>query len=215
MIIQYLFSDPFIFFAWVVAFLIGLTIHEFSHALVAYKLGDSTAKYAGRITLNPLAHLDLFGTILLFVVGFGWGKPVPFNPYNLRNQKYGPLLIAIAGPLSNLVIALIFGLALRFFVAYEMAFGLILLFSVIVFLNIILAVFNLLPIPPLDGSKILFAILPDSMNDLKMTLERYGLFILIFFLFFLLPIIFPIIFNLSELIMGQGAFNVFLTTFGG
>ena len=215
MIIQYLFSDPFIFFAWTVAFLIGLTIHEFSHALVAYKLGDPTAKYAGRITLNPLAHLDLFGTILLFVVGFGWGKPVPFNPYNLRDQKYGPLLIAIAGPLSNLAIALVFGLALRFFVAYEMAFGLILLFSVIVFLNIILAVFNLLPIPPLDGSKILFAILPDSMNDLKITLERYGLFILIFFLFFLLPIIFPIIFNLSKLIMGQGAFNVFLTTFGG
>ncbi len=215
MIIQYLFSDPFIFFAWAVAFLIGLTIHEFSHALVAYKLGDPTAKYAGRITLNPLAHLDLFGTILLFVVGFGWGKPVPFNPHNLRDQKYGPLLIAIAGPLSNLVIAFVFGLALRFFVAYEMAFGLILLFSVIVFLNIILAVFNLLPIPPLDGSKILFAILPDSMNDLKITLERYGLFILIFFLFFLLPIIFPIIFNLSKLIMGQGAFNVFLTTFGG
>ncbi len=215
MIIQYLFSDPFFFFAWAVAFLIGLTIHEFSHALVAYKLGDSTAKYAGRITLNPLAHLDLFGTILLFVVGFGWGKPVPFNPYNLRDQKYGPLLIAIAGPLSNLVIALIFGLALRFFVAYEMAFGLILLFSVIVFLNIILAVFNLLPIPPLDGSKILFALLPDSMNDLKMTLERYGLFILIFFLFFLLPTIYPIIISFSKLIMGPEAFSIFVLTLGG
>jgi Zn-dependent protease len=215
MIIQYLFSDPFFFFAWAVAFLIGLTIHEFSHALVAYKLGDSTAKYAGRITLNPLAHLDLFGTILLFVVGFGWGKPVPFNPYNLRDQKYGPLLIAIAGPLSNLIIAIVFGLALRFFVAYEMAYGLILLFSVIVFLNIILAVFNLLPIPPLDGSKILFALLPDSMNDLKMTLERYGLFILIFFLFFLLPTIYPIIISFSKLIMGPEAFSIFVLTLGG
>lgn len=199
MIIQTLFSDPFIFMAWVIALLIGLTVHEFSHAWVAYKLGDPTAKYAGRLTLNPLSHLDPFGTILLFLVGFGWGKPVPFNPYNLKNQKYGPALVAIAGPLSNFILAIIFGLLLRFLIAQEASQGFILLLTYIVFLNVILAVFNLVPIPPLDGSKLLALFISPSLNQ---TLERYGLLLLVFFIFFAFPIIWPIILGVFNLIVG-------------
>ena len=200
MIIQTLLSDPFVFLAWVVALLLGLTVHEFSHAWVAYKLGDPTAKYAGRLTLNPLKHLDPFGTILLFLVGFGWGKPVPFNPYNLKNQKYGPALVAIAGPLSNFVLAITFGLLLRFLVAQGASQGFILLLTYIVFLNVILGVFNLVPIPPLDGSKLLALFISPSLNQ---TLERYGLLLLVFFIFFAFPIIWPIILGVFNLIVGH------------
>jgi Zn-dependent protease len=207
----------------IIVLIFSVVIHEFSHGWMANHLGDPTAKYAGRLTLNPIKHLDPLGSVIipLFLliaqspILIGWAKPVPYNPYNLRDQKYGSALVGAAGPASNLIAALFFGIILRIIAFQGIAESLIPFLGLIVLINVLLAVFNLLPIPPLDGSKILFAVLPDSMNDLKVTFERYGLFVLIFFLFFLLPIIFPIIFWLSKLIMGQTAFNNFLLISGG
>lgn len=170
--------------------LLSIIIHEIAHGSVALSLGDPTAKYAGRLTLNPLKHLDLWGSIIiplfLFWTGsqmFGWAKPVPINPSNFRDQKYGSFKVALAGPGANLAIALIFGLILRFFLAF-IPESLASAFSFIVYLNILLAVFNLLPIPPLDGSHILFTFLPYSMQKMKIFLIRFGFSILIFLIFF-------------------------------
>ena len=192
--------------------LMSIVIHEFAHGWMAFRLGDSTAKNYGRLTLNPLKHLDIWGSLvvpfMIFVFSggqaiFGWAKPVPFNPNNLRDQKYGIAKVAAAGPSANLLIALIFGLVLRFnssglFIPAEMAQ----IFSLIVFLNILLAIFNLIPIPPLDGSKILFTFLPDSSRDIRMFLEQYGMFILLFFIFFAFQWILPIIFYIYYFIVG-------------
>lgn len=147
--------------AWVVAILVSLTIHEFSHALIARWRGDRTAEREGRLTLNPLAHLDLFGFIPLLFLGFGWAKPVPFNPYNLRNPKWDSVAVALAGPLSNLLLALIAGLGLRFFLFFSPAgsdFLLVTFLVILILLNLSLLLFNLIPIHPLDGSKLFFAI---------------------------------------------------------
>lgn len=182
-------------------------IHEYSHGWAADYLGDPTAKMAGRLTLNPLAHIDWWGTILLpllLFLGtggsfiFAYAKPVPYNPYNLKNFRWGPALVGIAGPLSNLVIALIFGLLIRLFPLSPLTE----FFAIIVYANILLMVFNLVPIPPLDGSKILLAVLPDSMAQFKANLQRYGLFILIFFIFFAFQLIIPIISFFFTLITG-------------
>lgn len=208
MIIELLFTNPVIFFAWVVALLIAITVHEFAHATMAYYLGDPTAKYTKRLTLNPLAHLDLWGTLLLLFVGFGWGKPVPFNPYNLRNKRYGPALISIAGPMANLAIIVIFGLILRFIyplTGLGAGNALYTLLSVIIALNAILMVFNLIPIPPLDGSKLLFAILPSSLDHIKAVIEQYGFFILIALLLFagsVFSYLFVLIIRAVELVFG-------------
>jgi Zn-dependent protease len=186
-------------------------IHEYAHAWMADRLGDPTARHMGRLTLNPLVHIDLFGTILmpllLFLVSqggflFAYAKPVPYNPFNLRSLRWHPALVGLAGPLSNLLLALIFGLAIRFlnFGAVEP------LFAIIVYANLLLMVFNLIPVPPLDGSKILFALLPDSMAHLKAQLERYGFFILILLLFVIFRLIFPIISTLFTWIVGQSLF---------
>ncbi|MGC9049025.1 MAG: site-2 protease family protein [Patescibacteria group bacterium] len=183
-------------------------IHEFSHAWMAYFLGDDTAKRFGRLTLNPLAHIDLFGTILMpiflsLISGgtflFAYAKPVPFNPYNLRNQKYGPALVGAAGPLANLLVAIIFGLMVRFLPISNFTFFL----SIIVYANILLMVFNLIPIPPLDGSRILDAFLSERWFGLKNFLERNGFLILLFFLFFAFAIIQPIISLIFKLIVGS------------
>jgi len=169
-------------------------IHEISHGAVAYYLGDPTAKYAGRLTLNPLKHLDVFGSVILplslAIIGaplIGWAKPVPINPHNLRDQKWGELKVSLAGPLSNLIIALVFGLIFRF-VPLSFAPNLGELFSYIILINIMLAVFNLIPIPPLDGSHILFGLLPfsPSLERFKFSFQQYGFFILIA-LIFLIP----------------------------
>jgi len=169
MLIQLLFVNPVLFLMVAVAIIFAISIHEYSHAQMAYFLGDSTAKYQGRLTLNPLAHIDPFGTILLFIVGIGWGKPVPFNPYNLRSQKWGPALVSLAGPLSNFLIALIVGLPLRFL---ELSVpGLVTFLSIFVLLNINLGVFNLIPIPPLDGSHLFFALFP-SLENMKTSFFR-------------------------------------------
>jgi len=191
--------------------LMSVVIHEFAHGWAAFYLGDPTAKYYGRLTLNPIKHLDPFGSFIVPVllvlfqspVVFGWAKPVPFNPYNLIDQKYGPAKVAVAGPLANLAIALVFGLSLRFLSAsFLFSTGLEPIFGVIVFLNLLLAVFNLIPIPPLDGSKLLFAVLPASMDKTRMVLEQYGTIVLLFFIFFAFQWIIPLIFWLSNLIVG-------------
>jgi Zn-dependent protease len=180
----------------IIILIFSIVIHEVSHGAMANYLGDPTAKYAGRLTLNPIKHLDPIGSVILPIflvlmairmgggIIFGWAKPVPINPYNFRDQKYGEAKAALAGPAANLIIALIFGLSLRFFPALVALSGLELMFSYIVYINILLAVFNLLPVPPLDGSHILFAFLPQGMENVKIFLSKFGLFILIFIIFF-------------------------------
>jgi len=189
-----LFEDPSRFFLLVVlvafALLVGITIHEFSHALVADRLGDPTARRLGRISLNPLAHLDPLGTIMLFLVGFGWGKPVPVNAFNLQNGRRSMALVAAAGPISNLIAVFLFALPLRFNVLGApdaFVFGTTIAMSglvyeivaLLVIYNIILAVFNLLPIFPLDGSNILLGVLPNDAARSYARLARYGPVLLI------------------------------------
>ena len=169
----------------------SIVIHEIAHGSVALHLGDSTAKDAGRLSLNPLKHIDPVGTILLPLLLLfatqgqgpiiGWAKPVPINPFNFHDQKWGVLKVSIAGPLTNFLLALIFGLIIRFIPLPEPAS---ILFSIIVIYNFAWGVFNLIPIPPFDGSHILFTFLGDRFLKLKMFLSQYGLFILIFFIFF-------------------------------
>ena len=182
-------------------------LHEYAHGWMADKLGDPTAKYAGRLTLDPRKHIDMCGTILmllfLFIVSggtflFAYAKPVPYNPYNLKDQKWGPVWVAVAGPLSNFSLALVFGLLVRFLPISNLS----LFLSVIVYANVLLGVFNMIPIPPLDGSKLLYALLPDSMSHIKVTLERYGFFILLIFIFFFFSLVSPIILWLYDLFTG-------------
>ena len=177
-----------------VILLVSVIIHELAHGYVAYSLGDPTAKYAGRLTLNPLKHLDLFGSILLplllFIAGspflFGWAKPVPVNPYNFSDKKYGEIKVSAAGPASNLAIALVFGLILRFIPSAILLGnpGIEMAITVIVYINIWLAIFNLIPIPPLDGSWILFSFLPASMKNVENFLRQYGIVILVLLILF-------------------------------
>lgn len=156
------------------ALLIAISVHEFSHALIAYWQGDDTAKNQGRLSLNPLVHLDPIGTLLLFIVGFGWGKPVPVNPYGLRRGPIsGMALVSLAGPLSNLVAAGLFGLAAK------LSGGVPDIISYIVFFNIILALFNLIPLPPLDGFKIALGILPPRLSYSFSKIEAYGPMLLV------------------------------------
>ncbi len=187
----------------------SVIIHEVSHGYAAYRMGDNTAKFAGRLTLNPLSHLEWFGSFILpvmsyFLGGFiiGWAKPVPFNPYNLRDQKWGEAKVAFAGPLSNICIALFFGLLLRFGVLTIFGESFVYIAATIVFINLILATFNLIPIPPLDGSKILFSILPYSMRNVRTFLEKNGLFVLIFFILFLWQLVLPLVSFEFRLITG-------------
>jgi len=194
MLISLLFQEPLIFLPLALALLIALSFHEFCHALVATWQGDNTAKYAGRLTLNPLAHLDLVGTLLLLFVGFGWGKPVPVNYYNLKNQKWGPALVSLAGPLSNLFSVLIFAIIFKLiapanlnpadpFTVMNTSGNLFLIFlSFLVIYNLVLMIFNLIPIPPLDGSKVLFALLPPRYEHWQLYLERNGPMILLILL---------------------------------
>ena len=173
---------------------ISVVVHEVSHGVVANSLGDPTAKNAGRLTLNPIGHVDPVGSLLLpfllIVSGgpvIGWAKPVPINPFMLKNQTWAPALVSLAGPGSNLLLALVFSLLVRFLPLETLSP----LFSgalvSIVQLNLYLALLNLLPIPPLDGSHLLFAFLPKSFEPLKMLLARYGFFILLFLVFLFPP----------------------------
>lgn len=178
----------FTIFSLIVLFF-SIVIHEIAHGSVALRLGDPTAKNAGRLTLNPIKHIDFFGTIILplmliisrspFVIG--WAKPVPVNPFNLRDQKWGSLKVSIAGPATNFLIAIIFGLAMRF---SPLPDSMAMIFSIIVLYNFAWGIFNLIPIPPLDGSHVLFTFLPEKFNQLKLFLQQYGLFIFLLFIFF-------------------------------
>jgi Zn-dependent protease len=191
--------------------MMSVILHEVSHGYVAYILGDSTAKYAGRLSLNPLKHLDIFGSILLpaftYLTGgfiIGWAKPVPFNPYNLRNQKWGPAIVAAAGPLTNLLIVAIFGIALQLSgVISFLPVSFFQLAILIVFVNLQLAILNLVPIPPLDGSRLISALLPLRWQRIQYTLERYSFIFVLIFIFFIWPYLFlPIVSFLFKLITG-------------
>ena len=191
----------------IVILLFSIIIHEVAHGSVANLLGDPTAKLAGRLTLNPIKHLDMFGSFLLPLflivlrspVLFGWAKPVPINPYNFRNPKRDGAKVAVAGPFANILIALTFGLAIRFFPLPD---SLLTVFSIIVIINLVLAIFNLVPIPPLDGSHILFNFLPESLAGLKSFLRQFGIFILFLFIFFGLHWVFVAVAQLHYFITG-------------
>lgn len=194
----------------VILLLICFPIHELAHAAVAYRLGDDTAQKLGRITLNPFAHLDPIGSIVFLLFGFGWARPVPVNLYRLTGSlKVSHGLIALAGPLSNLALAAVFGLiyrALNATVLSGLPFDIARLIDIAVYLavilNLYLALFNLIPVPPLDGSRILATVLPDSATPIFDQLERYGVFILMA-LFALSPQLFgPMIAQPANVIAG-------------
>ena len=172
------------FLVVVLSIIYALTIHEFSHALVATYLGDNTAKYSGRLNLNPLSHMEFFGTLMLLFAGFGWGKPVPVNPYNLKWKKWGSALVSLAGPVSNFISVAIFVGIVHILIKFVNEGSLVFDFIFyLIFINFILGIFNLIPIPPLDGSKVLFAALPAHMDEFKRKFSVNGPWILLGLIF--------------------------------
>jgi len=176
------FTNPIFFFISIAALLVAITIHECAHAWVADRLGDPTARLAGRISLNPFVHLDLYGLLFLLFFGFGWGKPVEFDAYNLKHPRKDAALISLAGPMSNIILALILSIILRLFTFYNLSFlhtigGIILIRFIL--MNLILGVFNLIPIHPLDGFKIVGGMLSEERSREWYSLERYGMLFLI------------------------------------
>ncbi|MFH1161852.1 MAG: site-2 protease family protein [Candidatus Jorgensenbacteria bacterium] len=195
----------------IIVLIFSVVVHEVSHGFVAEHLGDPTARLAGRLTLNPLKHLDPFGSIILPLllsllpggVIFGWAKPVPYNPLNLKRPERDGALIAAAGPTANLFIALVFGLAFRAMAVLPALGGALeLLFAKIVIVNVMLAVFNLVPIPPLDGSKVLFWFLPPGAVKFREWFERAGWLLLLLFIFFAIDLIVPVIRGLAGFLLG-------------
>jgi len=187
--------DIIFFIVSFLAFIVALTVHEFCHGFTAYLLGDNTAKDQGRLTFNPLAHIDWFGTVFLPLIliltnagiVFGWAKPVPVNYYNLRKGRLGIALVSLAGPAANFVTGVIAMIVLKFVLIYAgLGEGNLLVYFLVslVMVNFVLMIFNLIPIPPLDGSKVLFSLLPPRFANIEVVLERYGMFILIAFLIF-------------------------------
>jgi Zn-dependent protease len=204
----------------IIILIFSAIIHEYMHGWMAERLGDNTAKDAGRLTLNPIPHLDLFGSIILpslmalsgTGIIFGWAKPVPFNPNNLSDQKWGPAKVAVAGPMGNLIIALMLGLSLRFLEIANPT--MIALFAMAILINLVLMIFNLMPIPPLDGSKVLMVFLPFNWQMQFMKLERYGMILVILFIFIAFDIIIPITFFLMKLIVGNDVMMQITRMFG-
>ncbi len=191
----------------------SVVIHEVSHGFVADRCGDKTARMAGRLTLNPVKHLDPFGSVILpailyFTTGFvfGWARPVPYNPDNLRDRKWGTIAVASAGILANLCLAIIFGILIRvagnFISSPEMLSSFLHIASQIVLVNTALAIFNLVPIPPLDGSKILFQILPSGFHGVIDLMEQYSIIFLVVFIFFFSNALFPLLSGLYTLFTG-------------
>lgn len=208
-------SDYAVFIAEIIVLLFSVIIHEIAHGAVALMFGDTTAKDAGRLTLNPLKHIDPFGSIILpailvlshIGVIFGWAKPVPYNPFNFRKPRLGSAVVGLAGPLTNIILAAVFAFGIYLLNAHKACFignGVVsAFFASVVFINLYLAFFNLIPIPPLDGSKLLFAFISDKYLGLKIFLERYGIFIFILFIFAIARFIYPLVISASDL-LGAG-----------
>lgn len=180
-----LYSNPAVFVLASVALILAITVHEFAHAWAAVRLGDPTPKLQRRLTLNPFAHLDPLGTLLLFLVGFGWGKPVQFDPFNLENPRRDTALVSLAGPASNIILAtitsIIYFLSSNGILPIPISLDFVFIF---IRLNIVLALFNLIPIHPLDGGKILVGILPpEEARQLDRFMNQYGIFLLIILIF--------------------------------
>ena len=176
-------TDPNQFVGFIVAIVLGITVHEFMHAYAAHSLGDDTARLLGRLTLNPLAHFDIFGTLLLVLAGFGYGKPVPFNEARLRSTL-GVSAVAIAGPLANLALATVCAVPLRFGGVDLLGGNYHEILEAVVIWNCVLAVFNLLPIPPLDGSNVVYGLLPPRQQYAWRTFQQYGPIVLLLLLLF-------------------------------
>jgi len=175
-----LFQSPIVFIITTIGLLLAITIHEFAHAAGADCLGDPTPRQQGRLSLNPLAHLDPLGTIMLLVFGFGWGKPVQFDPYNLRSPRRDSAIISLAGPTSNIILAIIISLITKLFLPPSFS----ILAYPLIYINIILAIFNLVPIYPLDGEKIISGILPRHLAyEYHTIMNRYGIIILLLMIF--------------------------------
>ncbi|MFA6520031.1 MAG: site-2 protease family protein [Candidatus Paceibacterota bacterium] len=195
---------------YIAILIMSIVIHEVSHGFMAEYFGDDTARNAGRLTLNPIKHLDLFGSILLPAVLifshagflFGWAKPVPYNPYNLRNLKWGTVWVAAAGILANFFIALVFGLIIRFSSGFALPDNFYFITSAIVIVNLALGIFNLVPIPPLDGSKILFSFLPESLARIIFSYEQYSLILLLVFVIFFADYLYPVLAFAFQLFTG-------------
>ena len=196
----------------IIVLIYSVVIHEVSHGAMANALGDPTAKNAGRLSLNPFRHLDMFGSVMLPLLLFiahsplmiGYAKPVPYDPAQLRDRKYGPAKVALAGPMSNVILAVLFGLTLRFMPDVFSSLLIPKLFAFIVSLNLFLAVFNLFPIPPLDGHWLLMTFLPSRFNHLKVFLYKYSLPLLFVFIIFIFPLLMPLIAGAFKLITGVG-----------
>ncbi len=184
----------------IIALIVSIILHEMAHGYAANALGDPTARLQGRLSPNPLVHIDLLGSIILpalLIISnagilFGWAKPVPYNPYNLRNQKWGEALVAIAGPAVNVFLAVIFSVIIRSAEVLNLGTSFVQMAWYIVYINILLALFNMLPIPPLDGSKILMAVLPYKLQqkykEFTMWIEQYGIFAMFAFIFIFLQV---------------------------
>ncbi len=178
--------------------IMSIVIHEVAHGYAARYYGDLTAEYEGRLTLNPIKHIDPVGSVfvplLSYLFGgfvFGWAKPVPYNPYNLKPGRWPEAFVALAGPLSNIGLAVVFGLLLRLMENPSLSF--VTITAGIVYINVLLAVFNLMPVPPLDGSKLLFALFPENIYKLRSFFERYGLILVLFFILFVWQLIAPLV----------------------
>jgi Zn-dependent protease len=203
---------------FILILIFSIVLHEIAHGFAALHNGDETAKYAGRLSLNPLKHLDLMGSVILPIVCiilpgtflFGWAKPVPINPRNFFNERKGIIEVALAGVLTNLAIALVFGLLIRFAPTLSIADPfIILVFSAVVYINILLALFNLLPIPPLDGSKILLELLPHHLKEKFQSLQQYSFILIIMFIFFFWNIIQVPLLILFKLFSGISPHSLF------
>jgi Zn-dependent protease len=192
----------------IIILILSVVIHEVAHGYAALWMGDVTAKYAGRLTMNPIKHLDPVGSVLVPVILIltgsrfllGWAKPVPYNPYNLRNKRWGELIVAIAGPISNILLATLIALIVRLIPGLSMAFVELAFLAILI--NLFLAFFNLIPIPPLDGSKILFNLFPQFALKYRGRIEMYGPFLLLFFVFFFSGFLAPLALYAARFLVG-------------